>query len=367
MSVSMNALVLYGPGDLRHERVDRPEASAGSVVVRVIAAPIWDYVSEVLDGSLPFPHAYPLVFGTCCVGRIDEVGPDVASLKPGQLVFCDHIVYLRDAPEKRIVLGYHGGHSEEELKFSSSHYKDGCFAEYARFPTENVHVVNEQRIAQQGVTPAQLAEISSIMSGIGAANAIHVRPGETVLVMPGTGFFSSSAIVAALGLGANVVVTSRSKDTLSALVHHFGDDGKRITPLVLTGDVTTDVDTLRAATPDGRGADAYIDFSSPEMVGSTHLEVGLHALKRFGRCCLAGMIPGKVPLPYLTIRANSISIIGSFAQNRQDVEFTIRLIEAGNLKLRKDIAGEFGLRDIDEALKLAKEASGWGKMVIITP
>lgn len=61
--------------------------------------------SQVLNGSLPFPHAYPLVFGTCCVGRIDHVGPDVAALHPEQLVFCDHIVYLRDATEKRIVLG----------------------------------------------------------------------------------------------------------------------------------------------------------------------------------------------------------------------------------------------------------------------
>lgn len=209
-----------------------------------------------------------MVFGTCCVGRIDKVGPDVAALQPGQLLFCDHIVYLRDAPEKRIVLG---------------ECKDGCFAEYARFPTENVHVVNKQRIAQRSVTPAQLGEISSVMSAVGAANAIHVRPGETVLVMPGTGFFSSSAIVAALGLGANVVVTSRSKDTLNALVDHFGDDGKRITPLVLTGDVTTDADALRAATPDGKGADAYINFSSPEMVGSTHLEAGLRAMIRFGR------------------------------------------------------------------------------------
>jgi threonine dehydrogenase-like Zn-dependent dehydrogenase len=79
------------------------------------------------------------------------------------------------------------------------------------------------------------------------------------------------------------------------------------------------------------------------------------------------MVPGNVPLPYLVLRANSISLIGSFAQNRQDVEFTIRLIEAGNLKLRKDVVGEFGLSDIEKALKLAKEAPGWGKMVVITP
>lgn len=79
------------------------------------------------------------------------------------------------------------------------------------------------------------------------------------------------------------------------------------------------------------------------------------------------MVPGNVPLPYLTLRANSISLIGSFAQNRQDVEFTIRLIEAGNLKLRKNVVGQFGLPDVGKALKLAKEASGWGAMVVMTP
>lgn len=79
------------------------------------------------------------------------------------------------------------------------------------------------------------------------------------------------------------------------------------------------------------------------------------------------MVPGNMTLPYAVLRANSISLVGSFAQNSQDVEFTIRLIEAGNLKLRKDVVGEFGLPDIDNALKLAKEVPGWGKMVVITP
>jgi NADPH:quinone reductase-like Zn-dependent oxidoreductase len=51
MSASMNALVLKGPGDLTLEQVSKPEASAGSVVVRVIAAPIWDYVVRSLPAS----------------------------------------------------------------------------------------------------------------------------------------------------------------------------------------------------------------------------------------------------------------------------------------------------------------------------
>ncbi|KAI1134062.1 putative isopropanol dehydrogenase [Hypoxylon sp. FL0543] len=367
----MKALVLYGPGDLRLKQVPKPTAPPGSVVVSVIAAPIWDYVSQVIDGSsgeVSFPHAYPQIFGTCCIGRVDETGPDVSSVEPGQLVFCDHIVYLRDAPEKRFVLGYHGGHLPQELRVSSGHWKDGCFAEFARFPAENVHIVDEQLIAKRGIVePARLGEISGIMSAIGAANAINIRVGETVLVLPATSFFSSSAVVAALGLGANVVAVDWSESNLAALIEHFGEDGKRITPVVLTGDIQKDYSALRAATPSGLGADAYMDFSSPEMAGGTHIHAGLLALKRFGRCCFAGMVPENVPLPYGVIRANCLTLLGSFAQNRRDVALTIRLIEAGNINLRKKITGKFSLEEVGDAMKLANEARGWENMVIIAP
>jgi NADPH:quinone reductase-like Zn-dependent oxidoreductase len=59
----------------------------------------------VIAGLRQYPIAFPLTFGTCCVGHVEEVGPDVTSLQPGMLVFCDYIVHLRDAPEERIVLG----------------------------------------------------------------------------------------------------------------------------------------------------------------------------------------------------------------------------------------------------------------------
>ncbi|KAL2018150.1 hypothetical protein VTK56DRAFT_1226 [Thermocarpiscus australiensis] len=363
----MKGLVLHGPGDLRLEEIPKPTAFPGSVVVRVIAAPLWDYVADVVGGSLNFPHAYPLVFGTCCVGRIEKVGPDVGSLEPGRLVFCDHIIYLRDAPECRFVLGYHGGHLAKERKLSSGLWKDGCFAEYARFPVENVHVIDEERLARQGIAPPQLGEISSVMSAVGAANSIGIRPGETVIVMPATGFFSSSAVVAALGLGAEVVAVSRSRGTLDAMIEAFGEDGKRISPVVITGDVDKDAAALRGATPGGKGADAYIDFSSPAAAEGTHVQAGLLALKRHGRCCFAGVVQGNLQLPYTAIRLNCLTIQGSFAQNRSDVETTIRLIESGRLKLRKEIAGEFGLQDYAEAIKLAKENRGWENMVLMTP
>jgi NADPH:quinone reductase-like Zn-dependent oxidoreductase len=45
MSVpSMKALGLHGPRDLRLDDAPKPSASPGSVVVRVQAAPLWDYL-----------------------------------------------------------------------------------------------------------------------------------------------------------------------------------------------------------------------------------------------------------------------------------------------------------------------------------
>ncbi len=52
---TMQGLVLHGPGDLRLDEVPKPTAFPGSVVVQVIAAPLWDYV---VSG-----HCYTLVYG----------------------------------------------------------------------------------------------------------------------------------------------------------------------------------------------------------------------------------------------------------------------------------------------------------------
>jgi hypothetical protein len=58
--------------------------------------------------------------------------------------------------------------------------------------------------------------------------------------------------------------------------------------------------------------------------------------------------------------------------DRHMVAQMIKMIEKGNLKLGEDstgvkTAGKFGLDEIEEALKLAKKESGWGKQVILMP
>jgi threonine dehydrogenase-like Zn-dependent dehydrogenase len=82
---------------------------------------------------------------------------------------------------------------------------------------------------------------------------------------------------------------------------------------------------------------------------------------------LAGALPANLPLPYLHVRINSLTVRGSFAQRREDVEATIRMVESGVIKLRKAVVGEFALEDVQRALQLARQSDGWDKMVVLKP
>lgn len=72
-----------------------PTASPGSIVVKVLATYILPYHKSVLDGSLPYPLALPIVPGSSCIARVHSVGPDSTTLEPGTLVFCDQMVRAR--------------------------------------------------------------------------------------------------------------------------------------------------------------------------------------------------------------------------------------------------------------------------------
>jgi hypothetical protein len=58
--------------------------------------------------------------------------------------------------------------------------------------------------------------------------------------------------------------------------------------------------------------------------------------------------------------------------DRHMVVQMIKMIEKGNLKLGEEgtgvkTVGKFRLEEIEEALKLAKNESGWGKQVVLMP
>ncbi|KAI3397676.1 hypothetical protein diail_10445 [Diaporthe ilicicola] len=74
-----------------------PQAGPGSAVVQGTATLILPYIARVHRGEIPALNlALPLVPHANCVGRVLEVGPDAARVKPGDCVWVDGTVHPRD-------------------------------------------------------------------------------------------------------------------------------------------------------------------------------------------------------------------------------------------------------------------------------
>lgn len=214
--------------------------------------------------------------------------------------------------------------------------------------------------------------ILAFLVPFGGLSEIDVGPGDTVIVAPATGRFGGAAVTVALALGATVVAAGRNATTLSSISQAFGHTG-RIRTVQLSGVVEADTKALKAAAGNsGKGADAYIDFSPPEAVGSTHIEACIKALRTKGRAALMGGIWGKVQIDYQAVMLGSLRIQGRFMYEREGVERFIRMVEKGNLKVgAKDTGiqtvGRYKLQEIEEALVTAEKESGWGKQVLLIP
>lgn len=112
-----------------------PNAVPGSVVVKVLGLPV-----------LPYLHAMSMVPGSSYIARIHATGPDAVSLTPGQLGYCDMAVRARDKPNLAILMGLPGGAAPKLLE---REWRDGSYAEYGKFPNENVFHLNEELLLRQ--------------------------------------------------------------------------------------------------------------------------------------------------------------------------------------------------------------------------
>jgi D-arabinose 1-dehydrogenase-like Zn-dependent alcohol dehydrogenase len=141
------------------DEVSIPTSGPGSVVVKILGTFVLSYLSSVLDGSLPYPMTLPLTPGGSSIARVHSVGPDAVSLVAGQLVYCDTTVRARDDPDLAILMGLHGGAA---MKLMEGEWRHGTFAEYAKFPLENVFALDERLLCGElGYTVDDLCNISS--------------------------------------------------------------------------------------------------------------------------------------------------------------------------------------------------------------
>lgn len=365
------ALVLHSRDKpLVLEYVPRPVAGTGDAIVGIIAADIVPYMAEVLSNKRPYPLTLPMTPGNTAIARVHEVGPDAVALKPGQLVFCDITIRARDKPSVSILYGIHGGGYPEAQTLMDGVWRNATYAEYTRFPLENLYPLNEELlVGQLGYSMNDLCLLPVCLVPFGGLCEVDVKPGETVIIAPATGRYGGAAVNIALAMGAIVIAAGRNKVALKNLEMVHGTT--RLKTIQLTGDGPTDTELFRAAAGKPDGADVYLDLSPPAVQGTSVMVSGIRSLRAFGRCIVMGGNAGNIDIPYLEVMFKSIRIQGRFMYDRRHVQQLIQMVESGLLPLAKKagvtLAEEFGLEQIDAALEAAGKLKGWGGHVVLRP
>lgn len=254
-----------------------PKATSGSVVVKVLYAPIISYMRDVYNGRRKYKYATPLVPGTSAIGTIAATGPDALLLKEGDLVYVDCYIRGRDDHDAGFLLGLSEGGTEASRSLMR-HWIDGTFAEYVKVPLENVFRLDERRLCgdpTQGGLGYKMEQLCWWMAALvpyGGLKSIDLQAGETVIVTPATGSFGSAAVLVALAMGAGkVIAMGRNTAALATLKTRDA----RIETVQMTSHLEEEMKALQAF---GK-ADVHFDISPAVSEGSTHFRAAIQSLR----------------------------------------------------------------------------------------
>ncbi|KAF7896641.1 uncharacterized protein EAF01_009044 [Botrytis porri] len=366
---TMRALYAKAQGQpLTLKTLPTPHPDPGSLIVQVLALSIEPSIQDLLDGKMPYLYApTPFIPGSRAIGRIAAIGPDTTTLCIGQLVAIEPFVRGRDNPDVKILWGIGVfGHDPPAQKLIEV-WRDGSLAEYVKTPLENVYALDEKRLLGSqaegglGYSLGDLSILARYMVAYGGFRGIDLKAGETVIVAPATGLFSSAAVEVALAMGARVVAVSRSLSKLQKLAA----GNRRVEIVQTTGNYEEDLARIKTLGP----VDAYLDLSPQEANGSSHIRACLMSLRDYGRASLMGVTTNDVDISYMMAVMKNLTIRGQYMYEREDVKGLIKLVESGLLKLGKEggmeIVGEFSIEQWDEGIKTVVRNPELGKMAIM--
>ena len=320
----------YGPPErvLRVHEVERPSAGDGEVLVRMRATsvntPDWLTVTGVpyvlrLQFGLRGPKSP--VRGSDVAGVVEEVGPGVSDLQPGDEVF-------------------------GSLWTSRPVHPHGTFAEFT--------VARAAQLVKKpvGVTFEEAA--AAVMSGLTALVAMRdvgaVGPGKHVLINGASGGVGTFAVQIAKALGAEV--TGVGSTSSLELVQSLGADHTidYVREDFTRGDRRYDVilDNVLNHTPTATvGALAPGGTFMPNSVGNTGGFAA--ALPRMARAALIGL--GSTNVRFVR-----------YEVDREKLQALARLLESGEVKVVID--STYPLRDAAQAVARMLGHHARGKVVI---
>lgn len=347
----MLAAVYYGPNDLRIEERPVPEIGPGEALLKVLSTGICGTDLRIWHGShRKYTPGTIRIPGHEVVGDIVNLGTEVSGIETGQRVFiapnmgCGHC--------RQCI----SGNNNLCANYSAPGITiDGSFAEYMRIPSAAILQGNLIPISKE-IDPAAAALIEPFACVLRGQEALHIQPGESVLVV-GAGPIGMMHVMLAQLRGSGVVIVSELITERAAQAREFGAD------LVVNPneqDLAAVIDELT----NGMGVDVVIVAAPAPR--AQEMAVELAAIG--GRINLFGGLPKDHP----TIQLNSnlvhykeLVITGTTACSTQDCHRAAVIVNSGQIDLSRLIGVRFPLGEAIQALSVAE--SGKALKVVLEP
>lgn len=368
------AAILHGVGqswDVAEIDIDPPRA--GEVLVKMSVAGIChsddhfatgdsvpndDLIAIMNAAGQPVPEWFPMLGGHEGAGVVEEVGPAVTSLQPGDHVATSFIpacgscrwcatgatflcdvgadIYSKNMTTDHTVRRRLNGDALMAMM------QVGTFSEYVVASERSLIKVHDWI----SLDAASLVSCGAT-TGFGSATvSAGTRPGDTVVVI-GVGGVGMNAVQGARIAGAKHVVAVDPVDFKREIAPSFGATHA-------AADVGAAFQLVREITW-GAMADAVILTAGvvpPDLVSA-----GMMLIRKGGTCVLIGMTPiseMSVPLILADMVNSCKTLRGSLygqMNPRASMPMLLSMYEAGTLKLDELITGRYKLDDINEAIR----------------
>lgn len=347
----MRAAIFEKAGLVKVEEVKKPTLQAADdVIIKVVRAcvcgsDLWSYA----HGDSKEPHS--VNDGHEALGIVEEIGPDITTVKPGDFVIVPFTHGCGECDACRA--GFDGTCDRHQ---GITNWSNGFQSEYINFHYGNwalVKVPGQPADYTEGMIKSLLTLADVMPTGYHAARCAHVEKGDKVVVI-GDGAVGQCAVIAAKMRGASqIILMSRHKDRqemalqsgATAIVAERGEEGIAKVREILGG-----------------GADAALECVGTEAA----ITQALGVLHNGGRVGYVG-VPHYDDRPIGSTFAQNISIAGGSASvTTYDKEILLKAVLDGTINPGRVFTQTYDLDDINQAYADMQERKTIKSMVVVS-